>query len=213
MMRSSHRRNHVNGGLTHDGAPGFRREGPSQERNCPDQPSLNGGAQAVEMTMVTFTMNQWAILGLVLVLGWLLGLMSRSGGRRWRRAYQQEHEAHRVYRAETEARIAAANERIAELERHAPAIGVGTGSAIGAAARGRRDDLTQIRGIDRDTELRLNESGFSSFRDLARLNRSDEAALEGKLGLAPGRIERENWRDQAALIARGRVEKHHGAFG
>ena len=157
--------------------------------------------------MEMFTVNQWAILGLVLVLGWLLGLMSRSGGRRWKRAYREELDAHRAYRAETEARIDAANERIAELERHAP------GSAIGAAARGRRDDLTRIRGIDGDTELRLNESGFSSFRDLARLSRSDEAALEGKLGLAPGRIERENWRDQAALLARGRIEEHHGAFG
>ena len=163
--------------------------------------------------MEMFTVNQWAILGLVLVLGWLLGLMSRSGGRRWKRAYREELDAHRAYRTETEARIAAANERIAELERHAPAIGLGTGSAIGAAARGRRDDLTRIRGIDGDTELRLNESGFSSFRDLARLSRSDEAALEGKLGLAPGRIERENWRDQAALLARGRIAEHHGAFG
>ena len=43
--------------------------------------------------MPAFTTNQWAILFLVLVLGWLLGLISRSGGAKWRRAYEAERDA------------------------------------------------------------------------------------------------------------------------
>lgn len=160
-----------------------------------------------------FTTNQWAVLGLALILGWLFGLISRSGGSKWKRAYHEERDAHRAYRTESEARIKAANEPIAELDRDSPAITRGTASAIGAAARGDRDDLSQIRGISSELELRLNESGVHGFRDIARLSRSDEAALEGRLGLDPGRIEREAWRDQAALLARGRIEEHHTEFG
>ena len=43
--------------------------------------------------MLEFTMNQWAILVLVLVLGWLLGLMSSSSGERWRHEYEAERDA------------------------------------------------------------------------------------------------------------------------
>jgi hypothetical protein len=68
--------------------------------------------------MVDFTSNQWAILFLVLVLGWLLGMMSRSGGAKWRRAAADERAAHDATRAE----LKAAHARIAELERERPVV-------------------------------------------------------------------------------------------
>ncbi len=68
--------------------------------------------------MITFTVNQWAILFLVLVLGWLLGMMSRSGGAKWRRAAADERASHDKTRAE----LKAANARIAELERERPTV-------------------------------------------------------------------------------------------
>lgn len=163
--------------------------------------------------MLEFTTNQWIIIGLVLVLGWLLGLASRSGGRRWKRAYHEERDAHAAYRRDNDLRIEAANARIAELDRNAPLIGTGTAAAVGAAARGRRDDLSQIRGIDNRLETQLNECGVQSFRDIARLSRADQASLEGRLGLEPDRIDREAWRDQAAMLAKGHIEEHHAAFG
>ena len=163
--------------------------------------------------MVEFTTNQWIIIGLVLIFGWLLGLGSRSGGGKWKRAYHEEREAHAAYRRESDARIEAANARIAELDRNAPLIGAGTAAAVGAAARGRRDDLSQIRGIDNRLETQLNECGIHCFRDIARLDRAEQATLEGRLGLETGRIDREAWRDQAAMLAKGHVEEHHAAFG
>lgn len=163
--------------------------------------------------MLEFTTNQWIIIGLVLVLGWLLGLASRSGGGRWKRAYHEERDAHAAYRRESDARIEASNARIGELDRNAPLIGVGTAAAVGAAARGQRDDLSMIRGIDNSLETRLNECGIHSFRDVARLSRDDQAKLEGRLGLAPGRIDTEAWRDQASMLAKGHLEEHHAAFG
>lgn len=158
--------------------------------------------------MLGFTPNQWVILFLVLVLGWLLGLLSRSGGGDWRRQYERERDA----RVAEESRIRAANERIAELERHAPPVGASTASGIGAAASGRRDDLSLIRGVGRSGETRLNEFGIMRYRDIAALSPADEAALEGRLGAEPGIIAREQWREQAELLAHGNVDEHRRRF-
>jgi len=154
---------------------------------------------------MSFTTNQWAILVLVLILGWLLGLLSRSGGGRWRRLYEEERVAHERLRAEHDTRIAAANERIAELERHEPHVGAGTAGAVAAAAAGRRDDLTRISGIDAQEEVRLNDSGIHGFRDIAALTAEQEAALEARLGYTPGRVEDQRWRHQAELLVSGRT--------
>lgn len=160
-----------------------------------------------------FSTNQWVILLLVLVLGWLLGLLSRSGGAKWRRLYEQERAERQSLTDAQEARIAAANTRIAELERHAPAMGAGAAGSIGAAARGGTDDLTRIRGIDRAEEVRINEAGIHSFRDIEKMSATDEAALEGRLGYGQGRIAAEHWREQAALLRAGNAEEHGRRFG
>ena len=65
---------------------------------------------------MNFTTNQWAIVALVLLLGWLLGLASRNGGRRWKLEAADE----RARRRTVEERLDVAQARIAELERHAP---------------------------------------------------------------------------------------------
>jgi predicted flap endonuclease-1-like 5' DNA nuclease len=167
----------------------------------------------MHFTMADFTTNQWAILALIFVAGLLLGMMARSGSGRWRREAAAERtariEAERTY----EARIKAANARIAELEASAPAVGIGTAGAIGAAARGARDDLALIRGIGRGGETRLNEAGYHSYRDVESMSASDEAALEGRLGLDPGTIGREGWREQAAMLRQGKAERHREMYG
>ena len=55
---------------------------------------------------MAFTTNQWAIVALVFVAGWLLGLMSRSSGKRWRRDYEREREAHLALRRDYDAHLA-----------------------------------------------------------------------------------------------------------
>lgn len=49
-----------------------------------------------------FTGNTWAVLGLTLVIGWLLGLLSRSGGRKWKDAYNRERALHEALRKDHE---------------------------------------------------------------------------------------------------------------
>jgi predicted flap endonuclease-1-like 5' DNA nuclease len=158
---------------------------------------------------MSFTINQWAILALVFVLGWLLGLLSRSD-RNWRRRYEEERAAHHALRTDHDARIQASNARIADLERHEPAVGAGTAGAVAAAASGRHDDLTRINGIGAHDETRLNDAGLHGYRDLATLTREQESAIEARLGYEPGRIEREQWREQAAQLARGQATGTHG---
>lgn len=162
---------------------------------------------------MAFTTNQWAILALVLVLGWVLGLLSRSGGGKWRRAYEEERDRHTRLRTEHDARVAAANARIADLERHEPAVGSGTAAAVAGAAAGGRDDLSLIRGITKAEETRLNDAGIHRYRDIVRMSAGDEAALEARLGYVRGRIATEQWREQAELLASGRRDEQRDRFG
>lgn len=157
-----------------------------------------------------FTANQWAIVGLVLVLGWLLGLMSRSGGARWKQAYEGEQAA----RERTEGQLTAARLRIEELERQIAGDPVGTRTAavIGAAASGRRDDLALIRGVGRSGETQLNEAGIYRYRQIEDLSAAEEEALETRLGLASGTIARDRWREQADMLRHQRTAEHHALY-
>ncbi|WP_157216219.1 hypothetical protein [Flavisphingomonas formosensis] len=163
--------------------------------------------------MLQFTTNQWAILGLVLVLGWLLGLLSRAGAGKWRKQAEEEQQLRLAAQERFEARIKAANARIAELEKSQPPVGAGTGAAIAAAASGKRDDLALIRGIGRAGETRLNECGVTRYRDITGLSETEEAELEGRIGAEPGYIAQEEWREQAALLAAGKTEEHARIYG
>lgn len=69
-----------------------------------------------------FTPSFWMILGLTLVLGWVLGLMSRSGGGKWKRELKTERDRYALELKERDARLTAANARIAELERARPVV-------------------------------------------------------------------------------------------
>lgn len=171
--------------------------------------------------MTGFTTNQWAILALVLLLGWLLGLMSRSGGGKWRRSYEAERSDALRTRAEADARLATANARIAELERSqttapvpvpAPAM-TPTPVTTPVETIGDRDDLARIRGIGQSGATQLNGLGIHRYADITALNAADEAALEGRMGADSGYIARERWREQAELLAAGRADDHRRIFG
>ena len=63
------------------------------------------------------TPTQFLVLALVLVAGWLFGLASHPGGRKWRERYAAERDAHGASRRAAEQQHAADKARIAELER------------------------------------------------------------------------------------------------
>ncbi len=65
-----------------------------------------------------------------------------------------------------------------------------------------RDDLKRIRGIGRQNEARLNAMGVTAFAQIAAWSRKDQSEMGERLAF-PGRIEREEWVKQAAVLARG----------
>jgi predicted flap endonuclease-1-like 5' DNA nuclease len=171
-----------------------------------------------------FTTNQWAILFLVFVLGWLLGLISRSGGKKWKRAYEAERDA----RADEQAELEAARARIAELETARPVAVVEEPAVLPAEAPVeevaadtptaetldlRSDDLARIRGIGAAGERRLNEEGIYRYADITGMTRDEELALERRLGADEGYIEQEQWREQAAMLDAGRLDEHRATYG
>ena len=151
---------------------------------------------------MSFNLNELALLLIALAAGWILGLMM-SGRGKYRGLWRDEQIAHRTAIKERDARIEAANVRIAELERQAAGpIGAGTATAVAGAVHG-RDDLSRVSGISQSQEIALNEAGYHRYGQIAALNAEQEATLEARLGLKPGTITHEDWRSQALALDRG----------
>jgi len=101
-----------------------------------------------------------------------------------------------------------------------PAGKLAGGAAVGKPARarlfeapsGRRDDLKLIAGVGPVLEQALNEIGITTWSQLSGLTPEQIAALEGELGF-PGRVGRDNWLEQAAVLARGGIEEYRKVFG
>lgn len=165
--------------------------------------------------MLGFTTNQLAILFLVLLLGWLLGLISRSGGAKWRRAYEAERDARATEQRDHGVALAAANARVAELERARPAAVAPIAAPMSKTDTLdlTRDDLARIHGIGAAGERRLNGEGIYRYADIAALTPAEETALEARMGADAGYIEQERWREQAAMLADGKQDEHRATFG
>ncbi|MFZ2997196.1 hypothetical protein [Sphingobium sp.] len=152
-----------------------------------------------------FTLNDIALLVVVLLAGLVLGMMM-SGRGKYKRAWHDEQAAHRQTIKDRDARIAAADARMVEMERRpavvAPAAVAGTavaGSAVADSDHG-RDDLSRINGIGQTQETVLNEAGYHRYAQIAALNAEQEGAIEARLGLKPGTIAHEDWRQQAHAL-------------
>jgi len=73
---------------------------------------------------------------------------------------------------------------------------------VAAAHAEPADDLKRIRGIDQALEDRLTALGVRRFADIAAWSSDDVQRMNQSLGLV-GRIEQENWIEQADILARG----------
>ena len=179
--------------------------------------------------MLVQTPTQVVMLVLCVFAGWLLGLASTSGGRKWKSRFKALELEHRRYRTEAERAAQEKDAHIREIEadrdrriaaienehRRNPATAAGTvipvrtppGRDAGGSWRdwfGRaRDNLSRIEGIDETLERKLNVLGIKSFRDIETLTDDDEAAVEDETQLARGTITRQDWRGQARALRAG----------
>jgi predicted flap endonuclease-1-like 5' DNA nuclease len=78
------------------------------------------------------------------------------------------------------------------------------------------DNLELIKGLGPKVNTLLKGLGVTSFAQVASWTAADVSEIDAKLGAFAGRITRDNWIDQAKLLAAGNIagfEKKYGALG
>lgn len=75
---------------------------------------------------------------------------------------------------------------------------------IGKAGDRKSDQLTQIKGIDRDIEKKLKVLGIRTLEQISKMDKDTSEAVNGALGLMQGRVTKMMWSQQAmSLIEQG----------
>lgn len=93
-------------------------------------------------------------------------------------------------------------EEAAHTEEPAPAVPVVAPQPIVRQLIEGGDDFQRIRAIDADIEQRLKADGIDSFEHIAAWGSTDVKRIGQLLGI-PGRIDREQWVEQAQILAKG----------
>jgi predicted flap endonuclease-1-like 5' DNA nuclease len=81
-------------------------------------------------------------------------------------------------------------------------VSAAPGPAAPAAAASAADDLTRIRSIDASLQKRLGDLGVRRYDEIARWQAADVTRISKALGFK-GRIEQENWIEQAQILSKG----------
>ncbi|GAA3801020.1 hypothetical protein GCM10022600_23790 [Qipengyuania pelagi] len=75
------------------------------------------------------------------------------------------------------------------------------------------DDLTRIKGVGPKLANALRELGITSFAEIASWDEAEIDRIDAKLGRFQGRIRRDDWKTQAALLAGGDTAAYESKFG
>lgn len=104
-----------------------------------------------------------------------------------------------------------------------PAGLAGVGEAVEAAVEAQQvraaappsgsDDLTRLKGVGPKLAAQLGELGVSSFAEIAAWSEADIDRIDAQLGRFQGRIRRDNWVEQARLLAAGDSAGFAARFG
>ena len=71
---------------------------------------------------------------------------------------------------------------------------------IGKAGDRKSDDLTKIKGVDAETQKKLKVLGIRTYDQLSRMDAETAEAVNGALGLMPGRVSKMMWAQQAKAL-------------
>jgi predicted flap endonuclease-1-like 5' DNA nuclease len=75
------------------------------------------------------------------------------------------------------------------------------------------DTLTTIKGLGPKAASRLAELGVTHFEQIASWGEKEVEAIDAQMGAFKGRIMRDRWVEQAALLAAGDTEGFETKFG
>ncbi len=71
---------------------------------------------------------------------------------------------------------------------------------IGKAGDRKSDDLTKIKGVDAGTEKKLKVLGIRTFDQISKMDNETAEAVNGALGMMPGRVSKMMWAEQAKTL-------------
>ena len=71
---------------------------------------------------------------------------------------------------------------------------------IGKAGDRKSDDLTEIKGVDAETQKKLKVLGIRTYDQLSRMDAETAEAVNGALGMMPGRVSKMMWAQQAKAL-------------
>ena len=71
---------------------------------------------------------------------------------------------------------------------------------IGKAGDRKSDELTLIKGVDAETQKKLKVLGRRTFDQISKMDNETAEAVNGALGLMPGRVLKMMWADQAKTL-------------
>ncbi|WP_025742062.1 hypothetical protein [Aquimarina pacifica] len=72
--------------------------------------------------------------------------------------------------------------------------------SFGKADESQKDDLKLISGVGPFIEKKLNSIGIYTFDQISKFNKEDIDTVTELIQFFPGRIERDNWKDQAEKL-------------
>ncbi len=75
--------------------------------------------------------------------------------------------------------------------------------SFGFANPSQKDDLKRIKGVGPYIEDKLNAIGIYTFEQISRFSSEDIETVTELIAFFPGRIERDDWKGQAAILKKG----------
>lgn len=82
-----------------------------------------------------------------------------------------------------------------------------------APAHGEADDLRRLKGVGPKLANLLNELGVTRFDQIACWSDAELAQVDARLGAFSGRATRDQWVEQAKLLAAGDIAGFEARFG
>lgn len=95
----------------------------------------------------------------------------------------------------------------------ADAVAPAVPAAVIAASDSDGDDLTRLKGVGPKLAEQLRALGVTRFAQIAAWDDREIDRIDAQLGRFQGRIRRDNWRDQARMLAAGDTAAYEARFG
>lgn len=166
--------------------------------------------------------NQIALAAIVLLVAFVVWwVWGRTKPKPQKREYQDVLSEGAEKAARNTALIDAPS--AATLVTPAPVVGTmaGVGEVVAAAATEEAalaqpavgDDLGRIKGVGPKLKALLGSLGVTSYAQIAAWTEEDIARIDAQLGSFAGRATRDNWVEQARLLASGDTAAYEAKFG